>query len=118
MRISYWSSDVCSSDLATLEYYWKSGFVAVAGYYRDITDRVISAPSLEFIDGIGYNINRPRNVGEAKLKGVRSEEHKSELQSLMRISYAVFCLKKTPQKSEHHIIHTNRVKQRCHYPTN
>src|SRR3546814_12753474 len=70
MRISYWSSDVCSSDLATLEYYWKSGFVAVAGYYRDITDRVISAPSLEFIDGIGYNINRPRNVGEAKLKGV------------------------------------------------
>ena len=55
---------------ATLEYYWKSGFVAVAGYYRDITDRVISAPSLEFIDGIGYNINRPRNVGEAKLKGV------------------------------------------------
>ena len=55
---------------ATLEYYWKTGFVAVAGYYRDITDRVISAPSLEFIDGIGYNITRPRNVGEAKLKGV------------------------------------------------
>lgn len=55
---------------ATLEYYWGSGFVAVAGYYRDITDRVISSPSLEFIDGIGYNITRPRNVGEAKLKGV------------------------------------------------
>src|SRR3546814_1552539 len=32
--------------------------------------------------------------------GVRSEEHTSELQSLMRISYAVFCLKK---KTEHHI---------------
>src|SRR3546814_8487445 len=111
MRISYWSSDVCSSDLATLEYYWKSGFVAVAGYYRDITDRVISAPSLEFIDGIGYNINRPRNVGEAKLKGVevsgqtffdflpgRSEEHTSELQSLTRNSYAGFCLKKKTNK--------------------
>lgn len=55
---------------ATLEYYWKNGFVAVAGYYRDITDRVISAPTLEEIDGIGYNITRPRNVGEAKLKGV------------------------------------------------
>jgi len=55
---------------ATLEYYWKGGFVAIAGYYRDITDRVISAPSLEIIDGIGYNITRPRNVGQAKLKGV------------------------------------------------
>lgn len=55
---------------ATLEYYWKGGFVAVAGFYRDIVDRVISAPSLEFIDGIGYNISRPRNVGQAQLKGV------------------------------------------------
>src|SRR3546814_11509150 len=44
---------------ATLEYYWKSGFVAVAGYYRDITDRVISAPSIEFIHGIGYKHNLP-----------------------------------------------------------
>src|SRR3546814_5752369 len=33
----------------------------------------------------------------------RSEEHTSELQSLMRISYAVFCLKKTKNK----IVHTN-----------
>src|SRR3546814_9550297 len=32
--------------------------------------------------------------------GVRSEEHTSELQSLMRISYAVFCLKKKQQKSK------------------
>lgn len=55
---------------ATIEYYWNGGFVAVAGFYRDIVDRVISAPSLEFIDGIGYNISRPRNVGQAKLKGV------------------------------------------------
>src|SRR3546814_8235521 len=31
----------------------------------------------------------------------RSEEHTSELQSLMRISYAVFCLKKKKQKNEH-----------------
>src|SRR3546814_9801782 len=31
----------------------------------------------------------------------RSEEHTSELQSLMRISYAVFCLKKTIQQTEH-----------------
>src|SRR3546814_6745762 len=36
------------------------------------------------------------------LAGIRSEEHTSELQSLMRISYAVFCLKK---KTQHHINH-------------
>src|SRR3546814_4731850 len=35
--------------------------------------------------------------------GHRSEEHTSELQSLMRISYAVFCLKKKKTRSTHHI---------------
>src|SRR3546814_1533173 len=34
-------------------------------------------------------------------KGARSEEHTSELQSLMRISYAVFCLKKKTKKTKH-----------------
>src|SRR3546814_3823052 len=34
-------------------------------------------------------------------EGQRSEEHTSELQSLMRISYAVFCLKKKKQQNEH-----------------
>src|SRR3546814_5817545 len=42
--------------------------------------------------------------------GVRSEEHTSELQSLMRISYAVFCLKKTTQK-------TNTISKKTHYST-
>src|SRR3546814_3135533 len=37
----------------------------------------------------------------------RSEEHTSELQSLMRISYAVFCLKK--KKTEKHLLHTNQT---------
>src|SRR3546814_1615433 len=37
---------------------------------------------------------RRRSTGTAPLEGERSEEHTSELQSLMRISYAVFCLKK------------------------
>src|SRR3546814_6619146 len=36
----------------------------------------------------------------------RSEEHTSELQSLMRISYAVFCLKKKKDRQEHLIMHT------------
>src|SRR3546814_1663942 len=46
------------------------------------------------------------------VRTLRSEEHTSELQSLMRISYAVFCLKKktTLRKSAHHILQTNRAK--------
>src|SRR3546814_9171420 len=45
-----------------------------------------------------------RDVGEVVdgLHRQRSEEHTSELQSLMRISYAVFCLKKTNTKPAHH----------------
>src|SRR3546814_3062725 len=39
---------------------------------------------------------------------LRSEEHTSELQSLMRISYAVFCLKK---KTHHHLIHSTLILQ-------
>src|SRR3546814_1590427 len=37
----------------------------------------------------------------------RSEEHTSELQSLMRISYAVFCLKKKKNRTTYHIIQTS-----------
>src|SRR3546814_2458005 len=59
---------------------------------------------------------RQRGPGSARKRGPRSEEHTSELQSLMRISYAVFCLKKnktqmqskTQQKLESHIIATTR----------
>src|SRR3546814_4752284 len=42
--------------------------------------------------------NPPQRRAEAQLGGHRSEEHTSELQSLMRISYAVFCLKKKKNK--------------------
>src|SRR3546814_1301967 len=38
--------------------------------------------------------------------GIRSEEHTSELQSLMRISYAVFCLKKKTTKKNNTVTHT------------
>src|SRR3546814_4671701 len=40
--------------------------------------------------------------GETRSSGLRSEEHTSELQSLMRISYAVFCLKKKNYIKKHH----------------
>src|SRR3546814_5183288 len=51
------------------------------------------------------NITPPRNVrARSKRRSAtlrRSEEHTSELQSLMRISYAVFCLKKKKQNHPH-----------------
>src|SRR3546814_2697271 len=51
---------------------------------------------------LGVRVNTHANVGAYLLDFGRSEEHTSELQSLMRISYAVFCLKK---KTHLHIIH-------------
>src|SRR3546814_8396871 len=45
---------------------------------------------------LGSEIKRVLDVG-LKISAERSEEHTSELQSLMRISYAVFCLKKKKQ---------------------
>src|SRR3546814_3034221 len=43
-----------------------------------------------------------RKTGSAAFDAMRSEEHTSELQSLMRISYAVFCLKKKKQHNKKH----------------
>src|SRR3546814_3457877 len=48
--------------------------------------------------------HRPHRVGVAQKRCGRSEEHTSELQSLMRISYAVFCLKKKKQSKTHDTI--------------
>src|SRR3546814_3948917 len=44
-----------------------------------------------------------RDMLNAVIDNIRSEEHTSELQSLMRISYAVFCLKKKKNKKTNHI---------------
>src|SRR3546814_6720604 len=44
------------------------------------------------------------------VEGVRSEEHTSELQSLMRISYAVFCLKKNQTQNNTYTEHPLRIK--------
>src|SRR3546814_4565544 len=51
--------------------------------------------------GISYRHRRPvaELIAERVPATLRSEEHTSELQSLMRISYAVFCLKKNKQKT-------------------
>src|SRR3546814_9504476 len=116
MRISDWSSDVCSSDLrqrlalTSLVSSDISSLSDVAGFFR-ITDAM---DSFEAIDQVFTPPRRccycmlacttcivsPHQSGElpcltskCTAKAMSSEEHTSELQSLMRISYAVFCLK-------------------------
>src|SRR3546814_9128278 len=97
MRISDWSSDVCSSDLG-LRRRNDSTPVLVLTARSEVDDRV-SALDL----GADDYLVKPFDFREFEARcrallrrrqGIRSEEHTSELQSLMRISYAVFCLKK------------------------
>src|SRR3546814_2738272 len=102
MRISDWSSDVCSSDLLR-EVMAEAGTVdeRLARVVRNIATNMVAEvcsvyllrnDDLELYATEGLN---PDAVHKTRLKvGERSEEHTSELQSLMRISYAVFCLKK------------------------
>src|SRR3546814_9052273 len=100
MRISDWSADVCSSDLAGLDERFDAGAAA------EVTARLgdgregLSAAVAE-VDQGGDRVLRHHAAAGAVGRGERaerdasrSEEHTSELQSLMRISYAVFCLKK------------------------
>ncbi len=56
----------------TAEYYFRGGSFAVTGYYRSIKDRVITSAALETIAGVEYLISRPRNVGQAALKGIEA----------------------------------------------
>src|SRR3546814_5585601 len=122
MRISDWSSDVCSSDL--LE-------AALAAAHADISARDILIDTLrvqiarlkrmqfgkssekldtqiaqlelalEELEGEAIvAAARRADPAEVDRPSPRSEEHTSELQSLMRISYAVFCLKKKKRNEE------------------
>src|SRR3546814_3888313 len=125
MRISDWSSDVCSSDLApdlkTRGKRVRKGrnggipprFARARCHLREVAGlRDLKGGPLDFGP-------RPKLVlsacqGSRKAWGdrkggvaiFRSEEHTSELQSLMRISYAVFCLKNTNHNTKHSIHHT------------
>src|SRR3546814_8581655 len=103
MRISDWSSDVCSSDL---------GFdreEVVADQHLPVGDRRhgrgVEAEILRLRHSRGTRLEKDTSILHYHPRGslhlcnrscrrLRSEEHTSELQSLMRISYAVFCLKK------------------------
>src|SRR3546814_7506250 len=88
MRISDWSSDVCSSDLA-----------GAAGR-RGRAFATLFPPPVQ-----GSDRGLARRLCPAAAH--RSEEHTSELQSLMRISYAVFCLKTKTERT--HINRQNKV---------
>ena len=56
---------------ATVEYYFSdSSYVSAAVYYRTIEDRIAGGVEVETIDGIEYNITRPRNLGESTLQGL------------------------------------------------
>src|SRR3546814_7639523 len=88
MRISDWSSDVCSSDLRRGPAPPEQGLVA--GAVRQGRNMV---PWHLARDGRSAGDRRPPPQ-ILRFRDDRSEEHTSELQPLMRISYAVFCLKK------------------------
>src|SRR3546814_2353006 len=135
MRISDWSSDVCSSDLAAgvqardlvlvlvgheLEEVAVHGFGEVGRAGRL---RLLGGAHLRHEVGVALRVRRVLVVDEEggaagdqfverarqarvvqRQEGDRSEEHTSELQSLMRISYAVFCLKKKTNPTNLHIV--------------
>src|SRR3546814_1987328 len=115
MRISDWSSDVCSSDLA-------HAVAAQPAARRQLQLPLEGAVVGQQQQAFGVDVEPPDRLQARQLGGQavehrgaalrvvrrgdlaarlvvaeearRSEEHTSELQSLMRISYAVFCLKK------------------------
>src|SRR3546814_9236185 len=113
MRISDWSSDVCSSDLAVHDVAHRHPN-RLAGEHADDESPVVAPDEGEsdgadharqarheledelLVEGKILSEGDGADVVEALQQWCegRSEEHTSELQSLMRISYAVFCLKK------------------------
>src|SRR3546814_1361031 len=136
MRISDWSSDVCSSDLSRLAILGDGTQTKSYIHVADVVDAVLTAHARETrrfqvfnvstldaisVTGIGRLACRVVGLDPEAVRfdyaggdRVRSEEHTSELQSLMRISYAVFCLKKkNTQKTSttRKTIHGRRKKQ-------
>src|SRR3546814_4744054 len=109
MRISDWSSDVCSSDLGRGIAPQRAALDAVDDRREpkqvirqvklQVRDRVAARPVAigRHCVRLAWDVRRGQPSQASTSAGVRSEEHTSELQSLMRISYAVFCLKKKPQ---------------------
>src|SRR3546814_5330975 len=119
MRISDWSSDVCSSDLATFfaEAFFAGAFLAGAffaaaffgaAFFLPFAGPFAARASISAIASSSVSVAGSAVLGSVAfvVPSVRSEEHTSELQSLMRISYAVFCLKKDKTQTTHVLITT------------
>src|SRR3546814_6080468 len=117
MRISDWSSDVCSSDLAREVADDRLGPKSDAWYLiirwespRPLSPAILDhAPDFRLHRQCQRAADRPLqreaaaaegDAVEPRVAGRRSEEHTSELPSLMRTSYAVSCLKRTNQNSK------------------
>src|SRR3546814_4096013 len=125
MRISDWSSDVCSSDLNRVRVVdEEQEDVAIGRIERRRVAADVDIGIIVHVRPVEHAWNLPPGLPDAisgdlhhrsdefviedpaivgtggsaqfgpSIVGLRSEEHTSELQSLMRISYAVFCLKK------------------------
>src|SRR3546814_4804798 len=133
MRISDWSSDVCSSDLAEDQQHEEHRPALLLGSpglpglpsrqqqeggeeqgrrqaaielvgQRQVVRRAAGAVLGGELDVGKAAVAEPRPLGDGRQRLLpdRSEEHTSELQSLMRSSYAVFCLKKNNKKYSNH----------------
>src|SRR3546814_3390491 len=119
MRISDWSSDFCSSDLQNQRSTERCGHKRPFEAKNELS--AAPAPASPLPPAIEKAIGG-KNAYVITPEGNRSEEHTSELQSLMRISYAVFCLKKKKLQHTHinkkkHIQHSKRkqtTKQKRH----
>src|SRR3546814_1632832 len=110
MRISDWSSDVCSSDLRLLAPP-PCGAIPRRSYAVCETHHAAMlcmlgpcwTSSARMALPAGFHRSYRRNHPPRNGVPGRSEEHTSELQSLMRISYAVFCLKKKKKRHQNKI---------------
>src|SRR3546814_4849543 len=113
MRISDWSSDVCSSDLMfqsssvaapppPMAMAKAMDEVAVTAQRRAVQEDLGDLKLYRVPMRVNVNANGQKQVALLEKPAVpfRSEEHTSELQSLMRISYAVFCLTNKQQSSD------------------
>src|SRR3546814_7021830 len=112
MRISDWSSDVCSSDLLPQD----ASFTAQRQQATYCSATAAPKP-ISYASGACSPAtwctstimpSSPSVIITAITSRTRSEEHTSELQSLMRISYAVFCLTKKKNR-QHYIIHPHNT---------
>src|SRR3546814_10255142 len=121
MRISDWSSDVCSSDL-TLDLVAEE--IEPQRLFLARREKVYDPAAHSELARVGHCFHTHIAVGLQQLgqfidrnafAGGRSEEHTSELQSLMRTSYAVFCLtKKHKQKTHNKSLYSINQSRKIH----